>query len=83
MNLRIELPPSLEQNLKMRAAETGQDLQSFVLAALSSLEPIKSEVAKLTSEEFGSRLDALAKLHLTAPASFDDSRESIYAGRGE
>ena len=60
MNLLIELLPSQEQNLKMRAAETGQDLQSFVLATHSSLEPIKSEVPKLTFEELGSRLDALA-----------------------
>ena len=83
MNLRIELPPSLEQMLKTRAAETGQDLQSFVLSALTSLELVESDVPKLSSEEFESKLDALATLHLTAPASFDDSRESIYAGRGE
>jgi len=83
VNLRIELPPSLEQILKTRAAETAQDLQSFVLSAIISLELVKSDVPKLSSEEFESTLDAFATLHLTAPASFDGSRESIYAGGGE
>ena len=34
MNLRIELPSSLEQVLKLRAAEAGKDVESFVVDSI-------------------------------------------------
>jgi hypothetical protein len=39
--------------------------------------------ASISNEQFEASLKRLLEIHASAPAHFDDSRESIYEGRGE
>ena len=82
MSLQITIPPQLEQVIAKRAAELGVDVQTYVVDTLSeSLS--ESLLASVLSSEFIAQLDRISELHISAPATFDDSRESIYLGCGE
>jgi len=82
MSLQITLPPQLEQVIAKRAAEVGVDVQTYVVDTLSeSLS--ESLLAPVLPPEFIVQLDRISELHKSAPATFDDSRESIYFGCGE
>jgi hypothetical protein len=39
--------------------------------------------AFISNEQFEASLKRLLEIHASAPTQFDDSRESIYEGRGE
>jgi len=89
MTLRLELSDEFEDRLRHEAALAGTDVEGFVQRVvqekLSSAAPASSSVASsgdsdpwLTLfEEWVTSHPARANVHL------DDSRESIYAGRGE
>ena len=82
MSLQITIPPQLEQVIAKRAAEVGVDVQTYVVDTLTeSLS--ESLLASVLSSEFIAQLDRISELHISAPATFDDSRESIYLGCGE
>jgi hypothetical protein len=82
MSLQITIPPQLEQVIAKRAAEVGVDVQTYVLDTLSeSLS--ESLLAPVLPSEFIVQLDRISEFHKSAPATFDDSRESIYMGCGE
>ena len=86
MSLQITIPPQLEQVIAKRAAEVGVDVQTYVVDTLSaSLSESLSEslLAPVLPSEFIVRLDRISELHKSAPATFDDSPESIYMGCGE
>ncbi|MFN5394960.1 MAG: hypothetical protein ACK5EO_13740 [Planctomycetota bacterium] len=86
MSLQITIPPQLEQVIAKRAAEVGVDVQTYVVDTLSaSLSESLSEslLAPVLPSEFIVQLDRISELHKSAPATFDDSRESIYMGCGE
>lgn len=86
MNLRVNVPPNLEDILKTQANAAGKDVESFVLETLeqalvqSTQQPLKHA---LTHEQFREKLQHIIDLHPRGDSSMDDSRESIYAGRGE
>ncbi|MEQ1829177.1 MAG: hypothetical protein ABL921_24655 [Pirellula sp.] len=85
MNLRLDLPQSLETTLKAQATAAGKEIEAFVTEILelalsqSSVEP----KASVSHEQFSERLQRVIDLHPRGNASMDDSRESIYAGRDE
>lgn len=86
MNVSINFPAEVEQALRRRAAATGQDMETFVAKVLTDevaddLKPRRK--SKISPEEFARRTDAWIKLHPVLDHAIDDSRESIYAGRGE
>lgn len=87
MNLRINIPPELEQVLQRRAAQAGLRVEDFVLEALSErLGTAPSSVsrdASLTVDQFAIWIDAWVKRFPVLEHPIDDSRESIYSGRGE
>ena len=86
VNLQVKLPKSLEITLKTQASAAGKDIESFVLEALELAlcqGPNGESTAKLSHEQFRDRLQQVIDLHPRGNASTDDSRESIYAGRGE
>ena len=90
MNLQLKVSEQLEAMLKRRAQEAGVDVQTYVLDSLKSLEQESNsleaetrELSLLSQAEFSAKLDKIAAIHSNAPSGFDDSRESIYAGRGE
>lgn len=84
MNLRIEVPANLELLLKERAQQAGVAVESFVLQAvtdrLAEAEPTDSS---MNAEEFSLWLQQWADRFPKLDYVVDDSRESIYAGRGE
>jgi hypothetical protein len=78
--LNIKFPPETEAKLRERAAAHGQDLATYVLHV------VEEELAQETALRPDERIAALrewAKSHRPLPYGADDSRESIYEGRGE
>jgi len=85
MNVSIHFPAEVESSLIRRAAAAGKDVETivrdFVTERLAEDGPSPAKAA--SHEEFMARLDAIIRLHPVSNGSVDDSRESIYAGRGE
>lgn len=84
MTLSIPLTPETEARLRERASASGKDIATYVLEAveekLGSDSPPKENA---THEEWSARFHAWAESFPRRPGVADDSRESIYAGRGE
>jgi hypothetical protein len=90
MAVTLELPAAIEQQLKERAERLGQTLEEFLrgLALSAIAAPLPGSVltypAGFSSPEERSRaIHAWADSHPRVDHYVDDSRESIYAGRGE
>jgi hypothetical protein len=81
MNLRIQIPEHLNSILVARAAESGKDVESFVVDAIC--ERLEAPTEFSTTSDFDSWLLEVRKLVPSAATNVDDSRDSIYAGRGE
>jgi hypothetical protein len=85
MNVTIELPPHIENVMRRRASAAGQDLAAFVRQVVteSAIEDSNQSEAAAKGAAFFRRMDAWIALHPVLNHAIDDSRESIYAGRGE
>lgn len=84
MNLKIEVPANLEPLLRERAAQAGVPVESFVLQAVTEqLAATDAPGAAIGAEEFSAWLRQWAAQFPKLDHEIDDSRESIYAGRGE
>jgi hypothetical protein len=84
--MRIPLSKEVEAQLRERASATGQDLESFVLSALHSKladEQVSNEQPSSEGKKWAAELDAWIASHPAISHFVDDSRESIYDGRGE
>lgn len=85
MNLTLHLTPETEAKLREQAAQCGKSLETLALEALE--EKLADEDASsrmLPSEVWTARFDEfLATLPRSNATFVDDSRESIYEGRGE
>lgn len=87
MTLQIELSPDLEAKLRERAAAVGKDVTTFAREALEETVSLHADTGgsrprrstKRRVEEFL----AWAASHRPLGHIVDDSRESIYEGRGE
>ena len=81
MTVTIRLPPETEQKLREKAARAGQTLEAY-------LERLAAEVAAgsgagLPPEEWVAQFRSWVASHKPLATPADDSRESIYQGRGE
>lgn len=84
VNLRIEVPADLELLLKERAQQAGVPVELFVLQAVTTrLAEGEMKDCAIDAEEFSLWLRQWADRFPKLEHSVDDSRESIYAGRGE
>ncbi len=85
MTVQLNLPPDVEEQLKLRAAAQGRDVSAIVLDLVTNQLANEESTSdrRLSSEEFKQRLHAMANRFPGFGANIDDSRESIYAGRGE
>ena len=83
MNLRIHIPEHLNSILTARAAECGKDVESFVVDSICEQLEVPNSAASSTASEFDSWLVEVRKLVPSVGTNVDDSRDSIYAGRGE
>ena len=92
MRVLLQLPPETERVLKEKAAQAGQTLEAYLeqlaereaRAANGMPAPVhKPAPPQLTPQQWSAAWRAWAAGHATQPLVADDSRESIYAGRGE
>jgi hypothetical protein len=92
MAVTLNLPPAIEQQLKAKAERFGLTLEQYLLHLAvcdAASEPVLSppEITYppgfATPEEWTKALREWAESHPRVEHFVDDSRESIYAGRGE
>lgn len=85
MTVTIELTSEIEAALRRRAAASGEDLQTYLQQLVTHIliEETEVKVPRRSAVEFEQRLNALIAALPQADHPIDDSRESIYEGRGE
>jgi hypothetical protein len=86
MTLELKLPPHVESALRERAAAAGVDVASFVRLTLEEkLAAGASEgaSAERSLEQWMAAFDAWVTRQRPVVGPVDDSRDSIYQGRGE
>ncbi|MFY7874679.1 MAG: hypothetical protein ACOVQM_04485 [Pirellula sp.] len=83
MNLVLNLPADLEAIIKKRAEQAGLDIPAYVLQTLRVSDIELTGEPSISNEQFEASLNRLREIHAKVPADFEDSRESIYEGRGE
>ena len=82
MNLRIHIPDHLNSALIARAAESGKDVESFVVDSICEQLEAPDSGPSVTAD-FDLWLAEVQSLVPGTLVDVDDSRDSIYAGRGE
>ena len=88
MSITLTLAAETERRLKERAAQMGQSLEDFLqgLAEQAAAEgngTPRDSLDLSSPAQWSKEWRAWAASHRTMPTVADDSRESIYAGRGE
>ena len=83
MNLRIHIPEHLNSIHTARAAECGKDVESFVVDSICQQLEVSNSDDSASALDFDSWLVEARKLVPSVGTNVDDSRDSIYAGRGE
>ena len=84
MNLQIHLPDELEAILREQSTREGIPIESFVVQAVTErLAASVGEVSTVGASDFSHWLHKWAHRFPKPDRPIDDSRESIYLGRGE
>ena len=84
MNLMLNISPEIEAKLLEQSALTGKVPEELVIRALEEmLLVVEQPPTALSAEEWVADIREWANSHRCLPYDVDDSRESIYAGRGE
>lgn len=89
MNVDLHLAAPVEQALIRRAQAEGKDLAMVVEEVVTEAvadeldQSRNAEKPKSRQGTFRERLEAWVSLHPVLDREIDDSRESIYEGRGE
>ena len=86
MMLNLQLSSETEATIRQQAAVAGQDVEAFVLQAVAEkLADVdaRSSLPSRNGKDWLQKLHACIDLHPVVTRFVDDSRESIYAGRGE
>jgi hypothetical protein len=84
MNLVLHLPPETEAKLIEQATATGTAPEELALRALEEqLAMSPQSPSAISADEWVADVRAWAAKHRYLSGDADDSRESIYAGRGE
>ncbi len=85
--LNLSLSPEKEAKLRERAAAAGKDLTEYILQVVEEDLAIGESAPAVDSpqkrDQWEKELDAWAEGHPHLDTIADDSRDSIYAGRGE
>jgi hypothetical protein len=86
MTLNLNLPPETEAQIRKLAALSGKNVEAVVLDAVAEKladADFQPTPRPKNDQEWKKKLQALIDLHPVVTHFVDDSRESIYAGRGE
>ena len=84
MNLLLHLNPELEAKLGEQAKAAGKAPEEIALQVLQEqldAEPLAT--ASLSADQWIADIRSWAKSHRRLSHEVDDSREAIYAGRGQ
>ena len=83
MSLNVSFPIEIESALRQLAAAAGKDVETFVreIVVEEVAEELSSSPRSNSHAEFMARLKKIIQRHGIKHGKFDDSRESIYAGR--
>lgn len=82
----LELPDTLGKKLQARATEQGRDVATLAIEILAkelAKPPPTNGNQVLTGDGWLREFDAWMKSHPKIDVVLDDSRESMYEGRGE
>jgi hypothetical protein len=84
MTLHLTLSPETEAKLRQQAEQSGQDVDAFVLQAIAEkLAEAEHIPPAANGDKWREKLQKIIAMHPDVTHFVDDSRESIYAGRGE
>lgn len=85
MTLTLNLNPELEQEIRAAAETVGEDVESFVLGAVKARLGGKPLAIRRFRDdaEWRAAFDEWLASRTVVNHFVDDSRESIYEGRGE
>jgi hypothetical protein len=86
MTLDIRFSPETEAKLKQRAQETGKNVEQIIQEAVEAKlhDGKRIPESTLSKEQWLRTFQEWVSSHPVRPGiHLDDSRESIYAGRGE
>ncbi len=83
MSVTLPLTPDLERQLREKAAQQGQSVEEYLTRLAEAALLVEAPPRQLSAEEWIAEWRAWAASHAHWPTNIDDSRESIYAGRGE
>jgi hypothetical protein len=86
MVVTIELKPEVEMQVLVQAATQGVSVESFLASVIESNLPVEDPepfYKTASPEEWSRAFSEWAASHSAIPTHVDDSRESIYEGRGE
>lgn len=79
----IQLDEKTADGLNAQAKALGMTLQDFLRSIAGNGSHLSKAHADMPYDQWSARLHAWAAGFPTLPQVADDSRESIYAGRGE
>lgn len=89
MTIQIPISADTEAKLRKQAEAAGKDITSFVLEVLEDKLDLEMHTINkdghedLPANQWIARLRRWTSSHRPLPYEADDSRESIYEGRGE
>ena len=84
MTIVLHLSPEMEVKLLQHAASVGKRPEDLALGALEEqLAVVPAVTESGTPQQWVADFRRWAESHRRLPIEADDSRESIYAGRGE
>lgn len=82
--MQLNLPPTTEAILRHRAIAAGKDVETFAIQILQELAQVEFEAKPpiRSHDEWVAALREWSSSHPRTNRLVDDSRESIYEGRG-
>jgi hypothetical protein len=83
MTIKLSFSASTEAKLKEQAAASGRDVAEYVTDIVETAIETEIENGKLTPDQRAAQWRKWAESHPKVEHFVDDSRESIYDGRGE
>jgi len=83
MSITLQFNNEIEQKLQEAAALHGLTVEAYVQRLVEQSVAVSQPAHTMPLEEWQAEFRAWIASHKPLPHEADDSRESIYAGRGE
>ena len=85
MQINLDVPDQIEEVLRRKPATVGQDLTEYLqrMVVEEAEEDLSNPLSGESPDDFMLRLRTMIHRHAIRSGHVDNSRESIYSGRGE